>query len=233
MHLPPLRLAIAALAALALATSASADTILAFSEAAPGTAVITGTSSGGTTTLTTPAGGILVDIGTFGGQPFIGQATETFSTPLTSTANATNTNGVVGQMDFAGTITFTGAVGGPFAGLNLLTATFTGGTLSGNLGGNSAGLNSSQPPGTVTFTSAIPQIQSLIAASPARSLSLSFAGLLPSVGITNNQFSNFTTPNSGIFSTVVPEPTSVVMASISVFTGLGYFGLRRFKARRA
>jgi hypothetical protein len=227
------RFAIAVLASLALATSASADTILAFSEAAPATAVITGTSSGGVTTLTTPAGGILVDIGTFGGQPFIGQAIETFSTPLTSGATATNTGGVIDQVGFGGTITFTGAVGGPFAGMSLLTATFTGGTLSGNLGGNSAGLNSSQPPSTVTFTSAIPQIQALIAAAPGRSLSLSFAGLLPSVGITGNQFSNFTTPNSGIFSTVVPEPTSVVMASISVLAGLGCFGLRRIKALRA
>lgn len=232
------RFAITGLAALAMATSASADTILQFAQQATNTTPIAAVASGGVTTLSTTgpgstAGSVPVLIG-FGGAPPTIAAFETFTTPLTSGATANQAGTMITQDAYGGTIKFSSLAGG--GGTNFLTASFSGGLFSGTAGGNSAALSASAPPSVVTFSSDIPALQVLIAASTGRNLALSFSGLTNPLSLTPPPptVSGFNASNTGTFSTnAIPEPTSVVMASISALVGLGCYGLRRFKVSQA
>jgi hypothetical protein len=231
------RFAIAGLASLALATSASADTILQFTQQNTAVTPIVATDSATGTTFTTTGtgstgGSVPVLIGFLGAPPTV-VAFETFTTPLTSTTAGTVVSGQVNQTGYAGTIRFSLLAGG--GGTNFLTAVFTGGAVSGPQNGNSAGLAASQPPTTVTFTSDIPAITAAIAASPGRNFALSFSGLTSPLVLTGPlpTIDGFLASNTGTFSTIIPEPSSIVMASISALAGLGCLGLRRFKATQA
>lgn len=234
-----IRFAFAGLAALALATSASAATILQFKQTSSVppdqvTATNTGTPNG-TTVLTTGSalvpGGIPVDL-TIG--PATISANEFFVAPgLTSgVGGATLSGTTVSQDGYSGTIQFIGT--GVNAGVNILTATFTGGTLSGALNGASAGLNASAPTNNVVFTSAFAPVIALMGGNNVPGgFNISFSNI-PALTISNNSIASFTAQNSGTFSTaVIPEPTSIVMAGMSVVAGLGFHGLRRLSSSRS
>jgi len=235
-----IRFAFAGLAALALATSASAATILQFKQTSsvpPDQVTATNTGTPGTTVLTTNSalvpGGIPVDL-TIG--PATISANEFFVAPgLTSgVGGATLSGTTVSQDGYSGTIQFIGAPGGPNAGVNILTATFSGGTLSGSLDGASAGLNASAPTNNVVFTSAFAPVIALMGGNNVPGgFNISFSNI-PALTISNNSIASFTAQNSGTFSTsVIPEPTSIVMAGMSVVAGLGFHGLRRLSSSRS
>jgi hypothetical protein len=234
-----IRFAFAGLAALALATSASAATILQFKQTSslpPDQVTATNTGTPGTTVLTTNSalvpGGIPVDL-TIG--PATISANEFFVAPgLTSSppGSATLVGTTVSQDGYSGTIQFIGT--GVNAGVNILTATFSGGTLSGALNGASAGLNASAPTNNVVFTSAFAPVIALMGGNNVPGgFNISFSNI-PALTISNNSIASFTAQNSGTFSTaVIPEPTSIVMAGMSVVAGLGFHGLRRLSSSRS
>jgi hypothetical protein len=222
-------LVIACLASIGLGTSANADTLLIFGQAS-NTDEVTATRSGSTTTLisgpsaasptTIPVTIVnLADVTLPPGTPV---AFETF----TLASNAPVAGGQEG--DFSGTIAITGGPDG--TGQNLLTLTVTNGLLTFN--GTGAGLIANNAPAT----SDNPGIQSLLG-GPAglASASLSFVNVTPPEP-GGSTLTSFTAQNSGLFSTVVPgvvpEPASVVMASMAVFAGLGCYGWRRLKATK-
>jgi hypothetical protein len=235
MHSTVSRFAIAALASLAMATSANAAAILQFEQQNPNLTPIVATALGSTTAIATtgtgatgaiPPGWIPVFV-TLLNAPIAQPAFMSFTAPLTSGSTATQTGTAINQDGYTGTIQFN-FVAAPVAASNILTATFTGGLLSGVAGGNSATFSASQPPSTVTFTSAIPEIAAAIAATTNRNFAIGFSGLTPGLTITGGTVASFTASAAGTFSTAaIPEPSSIVMASMSVLAGLGYFGFRR------
>jgi hypothetical protein len=249
MKISPLRIAFAAFASLAMASSANADAILQFTQQNQSQSPVIATNpTSNTTRLTStgtgaagaiPPGWIPVFI-TFpppggGPTPLPQAAFMTFEVAglNSGVGGATQTGTSISQDSYTGTIRFNSNVTG--TGTNFLTATFTGGAVSGPQNGNSAGLAASQPPTTVTFTSDIPAITAVIAASPGRNFALSFSGLTSPLVLTGPlpTIDGFLASNTGTFSTIIPEPSSIVMASISALAGLGCLGLRRFKATQA
>ena len=98
---------------------------------------------------------------------------------------------------FSGTIIISGGPGG--TGQNILTTTFAGGTLTLPSQG-SGSLNDAQPPFTVSFTSANPDVEAILAGTTGGTFALALANISPSqIGT----FTNFTAQNSGVFSTTV------------------------------
>jgi len=235
MKISPLRIAFATLASLAMASSANAAAILSFAQQFNAQTPIVATTSGSTTTLTTTGQGatgaippgwipVLVNIGN---QSSAVPAFMSFTTALTSGTAATQTGTTINQDSYTGTIQFNFAAA-PTAATNILTVQFTGGVLSGTAGGNSATFSASSPPSTVTFSSAIPELQALIAASTGRNFGLGLSGLTSALAIINNTIAPFNASIGGTFSTsVVPEPSSLVMAGIPALLGLGFVGFRR------
>jgi hypothetical protein len=133
---------------------------------------------------------------------------------------------------FNGTISFTNLtpLGPTPPGQNLLTVTFTNADLGGLAGGGSASLVGSRPPQGVTFTSAFAAVQALIAGNPPENFSLSFSNLSNALGTTGAgpTIASFTAQSSGTFATgTIPEPSSIVMASMGLVVGLGTYGYRR------
>jgi hypothetical protein len=231
-------LAFTCLAALTLANTANAGPIMSFTQAGDGT--VTGTTASGTTTLTTNSalfpGSKTVTIGTIGTGATNIAALETFSL-VRSTAAASIVNGQIQQDAYTGTITFTNPVGG--AVLLTVTLTGTGDFLNGGPGTGSAGLN-----GPMTFTA--PATSPIVIAgalggpgvtSATGSGSLSFSNIVSPPGSTTNgliltgtTLNNFAASlDAGNFTAnaAVPEPASIVMASMAVVAGLGLHGLRR------
>jgi hypothetical protein len=232
-------LAVAGLASLAMANSASAAAILSFSL---NVGTKTATASGGVTTLTTTsaitAGSNIVNISTLGNQvvlPGSAIAKETFvnvhSTGAAQLIPVLGGNVIV--QAFTGTISFIDNVN---PAINYLTITFDG-LLRGTQGGLTANLiGDNSIGGSVTFTSTDPRVTPFIN-DPVRQFNLTLTGLNIPFGITGTgataTVSGFTSTNeSGAVSTVpIPEPASVVMASTAVLAGLGYFGYRRSRSK--
>jgi hypothetical protein len=165
-------------------------------------------------------------------------AFETF-TNVMSTAAATSSGGTISQM-FRGTIAYTSGPGG--TGINYLTATFQpGATLTGLAGGGSASLIASDPPTTnVVYTSSDPRVLAALAslgANPLENFSISFSGIAqpPGFSIAGGTIASFTAQNSGTFSatSVVPEPSGIVMAGTAMLAGLGCFSWRRRQPKQA
>jgi len=221
-------LAVAFLAAFTLANTGNAATILIFGQqntAPPNPDVVTETHSGNTTTLTTgpSASGATIPIQftNLGGLPNPAPPNnvgfETFT--LTSTTAAVGTQ----QGGFSGTISFTTGANG--TGNNFLTLTITGGVLT--LNGATAGFTANN----VAATSGFGAVQAVLGGPTGfADISIAFADR------TATSATTFTSTNGGPVSTaagVIPEPASIVMASISVLAGLGCFGWRRFKAPKA
>jgi len=220
MKFSPVRLAFAALASLAMATSADADTILIFGQQLNVNSV-TSTSAGGTTTFSTTATPVIVtNLGGLTAPPGT-IAPETFS--FTSNGPITGSDGNLMQGGFSGNFSFGGQVVGSLT--NGVLSTFTGPN------GTTGSFNSSN----VTFTAlgalilqqlGIPAVSPLVQGT----FSLSLNNFLPT---TVNSL-NFTAQNSGLVTAnVVPEPASVVMMSMALVAGLDTLGLRRIKASQA
>jgi len=219
-------LSIACLVLVGLASPVDADTVLNFGQSIPGQ--VTATDNGaGMTTMTTPAGGILVTVTTYGNAPASFTAFETF-VGVHSTGAATDV-GVV-QQKFAGTFKFTSGPGG--TGVNFLTATFVD-VVFGVSGGTQATFNASTPPpGNVVFTSDILNFS----ASTSRSLSLGLSGLTPPLSVSaDNSISSFVTSGNGATAgnffadhvTFTPEPATLGSAGLAVLASLAYAWRRR------
>ena len=169
---------------------------------------------------------------TIGAAPISQAAFMSFTTPLTSSTVATGGT-TIEQSGYSGVIQFN-FVAAPTAASNILTVTFTGGLFSGTAGGNSAGLSATQPPGSVTYTSGIAGL--LPPGLTSFNFGLSFSGLVNPLALSGTTVGNNAASVSGTFSAttaVIPEPASVVMASMSALVGLGCFGWRRLNASRA
>jgi hypothetical protein len=232
-----IRFAIAGLASLAIATSASAAPVLNFSQQTPtgATEFIQGVTSGTTTTLTSVGipgfspTSISVGVTQIGTTQFIPAVPAFETVTATGTGPVIVSTGGVSKDGFSGTIQLTQGPGG--TGVNLLTATFSGATLSG---GASAALIAP----TATFSTNNAIVAAALGLPPAGgtvtglgTFSISLTNISPSLTfVSGSTFSS--TQNSGVFS-VIPEPSSIVMASISAFAGLGCFGVRRLKKFQA
>lgn len=220
-------LALASLALLAMTTSANSATILVYGQTNTSTEVVTANSSGGTTTFHTGPDSatvpITVGITNIGGvtPPPGTTLPETFT--FTSTAPVTGSGGNFTQGGFSGTFSFGTQVIG----------TVTGGILNTTVG--PTGTTGSFQAPNATFTTLGPGILAQlgipgVGAVAGGTLSISLGTFSPTA-LTSL---NFSARNSGLVdANAVPEPASVVMASISVIAGLGLFGLRRFNASRA
>jgi hypothetical protein len=224
-------------ASLALSTSASAATVLQFSQQTS-TDFVSATVSGSTTTLNTngPAGSTSIPItitqlGVLPNQNI--SAFETFLPALNSTSSTTG--GV--QNGFSGTIIISTLAGG--GGQNFLTAVITNGQLNAN--GMAGGFNASTGttnggnPSNVILTSANLNVQTALGGPGpvAGAASLSFVNITPAQG--GAGFVSFTAQNTGNFSTafVIPEPASFLSAGTAVLAGLGCFGWSRRKSSKA
>ena len=243
-RLLPCALAFGCAALLGLPTTASAGTILNFGQESP-TSVVLGAVSGSTLTLDTNGGPsfpssptsipiLITQLGTF---PIPGGvlAFETFEGVTSAAAQVGSDKG-----GFSGTIIISGGPGG--TGQNILTTTFAGGTLTLPSQG-SGSLNDAQPPFSVSFTSANPDIEAILAGTTGGTFALALANISPSqIGT----FTNFTAQNSGVFSTLLspdppkfPSPASMVMAlwAVPLWAVLGMLGYRplrhRYKSSKA
>jgi len=228
MSLKLSRFAIAGLALLAMTTSANSATILIYGQSNASTEVVTSTTGVGGTTFHTGPDGVAVPITV--GVTSLGGATPPGGTTLQETFNFTSSAPVSGS---GGNFT-QGGFSGSFSFGNQVIGTLSNGTLSTQFGTN--GTTGSFQSSNVSFTTLGLAIlnQLGIPASGVSgiggTLSMSLGTFSPSA-ITSL---NFSARNGGQFdASAIPEPASVVMASISVIAGLGCFGLRRFYASRA
>jgi hypothetical protein len=237
-------LVLASLASLAMATSSSAVTILQYGQTNPAD-FKTATASGSSTTITTnsalAAGSIPVTITNIGGivlPPALAIAAFETWTGVTSTGPAI-VNGTTILQPFTGTLVYSSLAGG--AGTNFLTAVFTGGVLSGQIGGSSASLNATDPPSTnVVFTSSDARVNAALNALGANrddAFSISFSGITPGFGLNGSTVASFTGQNSGTFSSnptnVVPEPSGLARAGMAMLASLSCLGWRRRQSSRA
>jgi hypothetical protein len=233
--------AAACVASLALSTSASAATILAFSQQTS-TDFVQAVVSGSTTTLSThgPAAtplSIPITITQEGNNQNVSIAAfETFLPNLVSTTPGSGPPPL--QNGFNGTIIISAGPNG--TGALFLTAVITNGRLEAN--GQAGGFNASSfttnggIPVTVTLTSPDPNIAPLLSPPGGPSpgaVALSLVNIVPAQ--TGAAFTSFTAQNTGNFSTVspIPEPASIVSASTAVLVGLGCFGWSRRKSSKA
>ena len=103
--------------------------------------------------------------------------------------------------------------------------------------GGSGSLAASEPLNTVTFTTQNPLVElALGGTTGVGAFALSFAGIDPLQSV---PFSNFNAQNSGVFSSVIPEPASIVMSlwAVPLWAVLGMLGYRplrhRYKSSKA
>jgi len=226
--------ALATLASLAMASSANSATILIFGQQSNND-VVTSNTVAGLTTFKSGNGAaalpIPVTISNIGGvtPPAGTTLNETFS--FTSSAPITGSGGNFSQAGFAGTFSYV-----PTVGAAQVIGTLTNGVLSTFSGAN--GTTGSFNSSNVTFTTLGAAILAQlgipgIVPGVTGTFSLSLNGFVPPT-VTNL---NFVAQNSGLVTATapnpIPEPASVVMASISVIAGLGCVGLRKFRAARA
>ncbi len=217
-------------ALLGLPTSASAGTILVFGQVSPSD-FVSAAVSGNSATLTTvgvspPSTSIPILVTQVGNVPIVGGAAayETFAFGgLTSAATQVGSD----KGGFSGTIIISSDPGG--LGVNILTTTFAGGTLSLPSQGSGA-LSDAQPPFSVSFTSNFPAIEAVLAGTTGGTFSLALANVSP---IQPGTFTSFAAQNSGVFSTGIPEPASIVMAlwAVPVWAVLGMLGYRPLRHR--
>jgi len=237
MRSPLILFAAACVASLALATPASAATILQFSQQTSSD-FVSATVSGGTTTLNTngPLSSptsipiTITQLGVLPNQSV--SAFETFLPALSSTGAIAGG----GQNGFNGTIIISTLAGG--AGGNFLTAVITNGRLTANgaAGGFVAASDTTNGgnPTTVTLTSANPNVIAAIGGPGpvAGAVSLTLINITPTQS--GAGFVSFSGQNTGNFSTnVIPEPASFLSAGTAILAGLGCFGWARRKSSRA
>jgi hypothetical protein len=221
---------------LGLPTSASAGTILVFGQVSPSD-FVSAAVSGNSATLTTvgvsnpvSTTSIPILVTQVGNVPIVGGAAayETFEGVTSAAVQVGSDKG-----GFSGTIIISSNPGG--LGVNILTTTFAGGTLSLPSQG-SGSLSDAQPPFSVSFTSNFPAIEALLAGTTGGTFSLALANVSP---LQPGTFTSFTAQNSGVFSTGIPEPASIVMGlwAVPVWAVLGMLGYRplrhRYKSSKA
>jgi len=231
-------LGLAFLATFTLASTTNAAPILEFSQFTPGNLNITSVNSGNNTTLSTipapplPALPTQVTVSKLAGvsAPPNTLFNEAFS--FTSSTAPTGSDGNITQGGFSGTFSYVNAttgvvqVAGTVSNAILSTVTTAGG------GGTTVNFNTSN----VTFTTiAAPILLQTFGTSaiPLNTISGTYQLTLTPTPSTTTSL-NFTASAGGIITAqVVPEPASVVMASMALVAGLGGLGVRRFKASRA
>jgi len=219
-------LGLAFLATFTLASTTNAAPILDFSQSTPANTVTsTGTNLSTTGTVTTV--GALAGVQAPPNTLFI----ETFN--FTSAAAPTGTDGNQTQGGYNGTFSYVNQA----TGVLQVAGTVTGATLStvtNGTGGTTGNFNASN----VTFTTiAAPILQTAFGgATPAlNTLVGNFSLTLNNLTPATTTSLAFTGRAAGIITATqaVPEPGSVVMASMALVAGLGGLGVRRFKASRA
>jgi len=224
-------------AALALSSSASAATILQFTQQ-NSVDVFNAVVVGSSTTLNTN-GGVgssnsipitITQLGVTSGLSI--PAFETFLPALVSTASTSA--GV--QFGFNGTIIISSGFGG--TGTNILTTVITNGRLDAN--GGAGGFNAANfttnggNPTTVTLIYPAGAISAAVGPGPQPgAVSLSLVNLVPVQS--GAGFVSFQGQNTGNFATVsgIPEPASFLSASTAIVAGLGCFGWSRRKSSKA
>jgi len=226
-------LSLAFVAAFSLANTTNAAEILNFSQQTPGN-VITSTNAGNNTTfsVTNPAATVVAS--KVGGAiaPPNTLFTETFSF-TSSTAPVNTGGGNVSQGGFNGTFTYFDAQLNLTVAGNVQNATLS--LVNNGSGGSTGNFNASQ----VTFTNITPAILQTAfngATPPLNTLIGNFSLTLNDLNPVNPTSLNFQASATGIITaqiTSVPEPASIVMASLALVAGLGGVGLRRIKASRA
>lgn len=165
---------------------------------------------------------------TGGAFPDSGIVSATCAINITSNGNATTSGGNILQ-PVAGSITIT--ANAPIAGLtNLLTMSFSGGTMSGPSGGTSLVLSVSSPPDTLTYTSQFANF----AFSTIRNYSMQATGLDNALAINNNIMSSWTTDFTQTSFAAnfvgIPEPSSFALLGL---VGLGGFYVHRRRKVKA
>jgi hypothetical protein len=164
----------------------------------------------------------------------------TFSSLMNLTATTGDANLAYGLAILpisAGTLTFTSTSAVTYnghTGTNLLTVAFSGGSLTGLMGGSTASYGNSTPPNTVTFTSDFLDFSS----TTARDLVLGINGINPSLGFAfggSRSHSGVATGNFGADLSAgspqgdVPEPASWAL----MLVGFGMAGgVMRSQRRR-
>jgi hypothetical protein len=214
---------------LVMTSSARAGTVLQFTQTNPFDSV-SAIQSGSTTTLSTAGnadGGfasVPVTITNYNGMslnvPPLSYipAFETFE-GVTSVGPAVSFFGLVEQ-SFSGTIVFSQLPGG--VGTNYLTVKFTDATFFGS--GSSATLQTSTN-STVSYSS------DFINTLDMPGFSLSFSGISPAVSTTDNTLANLTGQQTGTFSAVIPEPSTVVLGTFPLVIG-ALVSLKRKRIKR-
>jgi len=219
---------------LGLPTSASAGTILVFGQT-DNTNFVQAAFSGATATLTThevtPTISVSVPIALTQLGITLIPPTPAFETFVGVTSSTPQTGDLIGG--FSGSIIISVGSGG--TGGIYLDTTFSGGTLKAD--GGSGSLAASVPLNTVNFTTQNPLVEAALGGTTGvGAFALSFAGVTPPQSV---PFVGFTTQNSGVFSTVIPEPASIVMAlwAVPLWAVLGRLGYRplrhRYKSSKA
>lgn len=136
----------------------------------------------------------------------------------------------------SGTLNFTSLAATTFngrTGTNLLTATFTGGAVTGLVGGSVASFVNSQPPSGVVFTSDFFNFSN----STARDISIAINAINPLIAAGAGGMATFDGTASGTFGTddaggigsTVPEPASWAM----MIVGFGLVGATARRRARA
>ncbi len=200
----PLASAAVVVCGLGMAPAANASVISSFAQAIDGPTV-TATNDVGDTATEVVGTAIPVTIAQYigGGAPI----SAFLNFDLNSSGVATLLLGQILQ-PFNGTFSFTSLSGG--GGTNYLSSVFTDFVFGIN-GGSSLTLNSSEPPGTVSFTSDILDVTSL---EIPRALSFAFADVTPEGLIVGSTLRGFTSSVSGTVSALtppIPEPSDLAV----------------------
>jgi hypothetical protein len=222
-------LGLAFVAAFSLASTTNAASIVEFSQATPGQ-TITSSNVGNNTTLSVTGNPTSVTVSKLAGltPPPPGTSyIETFT--FSSTTPPSGSDGNMSQGGFSGSFSYS------LGGVTQVAGNITGGiltTITNGSGGTTVNFNTSN----VQFTTvAAPILQQTFGTSniPLTSLIGTYQLTLTPVPNPTNSL-NFTASAGGIITAqVVPEPASVVMASMALVAGLGGVGLRRIKVSRA
>jgi hypothetical protein len=201
--------AFACVASLLLGSSTQAGTVLGFGQTNPND-VVTATESGTTVTLSTAGnadgGGVSIPVTITN---FMGLSTFPGIPAFETFVNVTGTGGV-----FSGEVEITGGIGGgaPI----YLTAIFNNATFTPQ-GSFAGSLGASSP--NVVLNSMFGPLDG------NEGMSISFSGVVPALGTFP-----WTAQTAGTFSaTIVPEPTSLCMASIAVVIGTLAYRRKRVK----
>jgi len=221
-------LGLAFLAAFTLASTTNAAPILDFGQSS-GANTVTSSNTGNNTTFSTT--GTTVGVTALAGvaPPTPTNFTETFN--FTSSQAPVGSDGNIAQGGFNGAFSYSVPGGAVQVAGNVTNGSLS--TVTNGTGGTTANFNSSQ----VTFTTVAPAIltQAFGSVVPLNTLTGNFSLTLNNLNPATPTSLAFNARAAGIITATqaIPEPTSVVMASMALVAGLGGLGVRRFKASRA